>query len=234
VLGRLISNLRKTGLYDKALLVVTADHGISFRAREKRRPLSEANLQDIAYVPLFVKLPHQQHGRVDRAPARTLDILPTIAAAAGVRIPWRVDGRSLLGKRTPERDVVLVKDAGKRFVVPAAELEARRERALQRQLKLFGSAEPMSSLYAVGPGRGSLNHSIQGRSLDAQLDDIDRSSDPVQVSGVVPGATRAVAVVVGGKIVAVAPAASGRFWALVPRARLGAAKPLIYAIQARS
>ena len=100
--------------------------------------------------------------------------------------------------------------------------------------KLFGSAEPMSSLYAVGPGRESLNHSIQGRSLDAQLDDIDRSSDPVQVSGVVPGATRAVAVVVGGKIVAVAPAASGRFWALVPRARLGAAKPLIYAIQARS
>ena len=160
-------------------------------------------------MPLFVKLPHQQRGRVDRAAARTLDIVPTIAAAAGVRIPWRVDGRSLLGKRTPERDVVLVKDAGKRFVVPAAELEARRERALRRQLKLFGSAEPMSSLYAVGPGRERLNHSIQGRPLDAQLDDIDRSSDPVQVSGVVPEATRAVAVVVGGKVVAVAPAAAG-------------------------
>ena len=234
VLGRLIAHLRKTGLYDRALLVVTADHGISFRAGEKRRPLSDANLQDIAYVPLFVKLPHQQRGRVDRAAARTLDIVPTIADAAGVRIPWRVDGRSLLGNRTPERDVVLVKDGGKRFVVPATELEARRERALQRQLKLFGSAEPMSSLYAVGPGRERLNHSIQGRPLDARLDDIDRSSDPVQVSGVVPEATRAVAVVVGGKVVAVAPAAAGRFWALVPRARLGAAKPLIYAIQARS
>jgi hypothetical protein len=234
VLGRLIAHLRKAGLYDRALLVVTADHGISFRAGEKRRPLSEANLQDIAYVPLFVKLPHQQRGHVDRAAARTLDIVPTIAAAAGVRIPWRVDGRSLLGKRTPERDVVLVKDAGKRFVVPATELEARRERALQRQLKLFGSAEPLSSLYAVGPGRESLNHSIQGRPLNAQLDDIDRSSDPVQVSGGLPEATHAVAVVVDGKVVAVTPAASGRFWALVPRARLGAAMPLIYPIKTRS
>ena len=127
-----------------------------------------------------------------------------------------------------------MKDAGKRFVVTATELEARRERALQRQLKFFGSAEPMSSLYAVGPGRERVNHWIQGRPLDARLDGIDLSSDPVQVSGVVPEATRAVAVVAGGKVVAVAPAASGRFWALVPRARLGAAKPLIYAIQARS
>ena len=36
------------GLYDRALLVVTADHGISFRAGQKRRPLSPENLQDIA------------------------------------------------------------------------------------------------------------------------------------------------------------------------------------------
>jgi hypothetical protein len=234
VLGRLIAHLRGTGLYDNALLVVTADHGISFRADEKRRPLSDANLQDIAYVPLLVKLPHQLRGRVDRAPARTLDILPTIADAAGVRIPWKVDGHSLLGARPSERNVVLVKDAGKRFVVSATELEARRESALDRQLKLFGSAEPMSSLYAVGPGRESLNHSIKGRPLDARLDDIDRSSDPVQVSGVVPEATHAVAVVVGGKVVAVAPAASGRFWALVPQASLRPAKPMIYAIKARS
>jgi len=50
----------------------------------------------------------------------------------------------------------------------------------------------------------------------------------------VPEGTRAVAVVVGGKVVAVVPAAAGRFWALVPRVRLHGAKPLIYAIKARS
>lgn len=234
VLGRLLARLRQTGLYDRALVVVTADHGVSFRAGQKRRPLSDRNLEDIAYVPLFVKLPQQDRGRVERAPARTIDILPTIADALDVRIPWHVDGRSLLGHPATERDVVLVKDRGRRFVVPTAELEARRERALRRQLRLFGSAEPLSSLYGVGPGRELVNHSIEGRPLQAQLDAIDLSGDPVQVSGRVPARTQAVAVVAGGKVVAVAPAAAGRFWALVPRARLHGANPQIYAIKARS
>ena len=228
VLGRLVARLRRTGLYDRALVVVTADHGISFRAGQKRRPLSDANLQDIAYVPLFVQLPHQKRGRIEGAPARTIDIVPTIADAIGVRIPWHVDGHSLLGTRPPERRIVLVKDGGKRFVVPAPELEARRERALRRQLRLFGSGEPISSLFAVGPGRERVNHSIEGRPLPARIDAIDRSSDPVQVSGLVPKSAQEIAVVVGRTIVAVSPAADGRFWALVPRSRLGAGIPKIY------
>ena len=228
VLGRLVAHLQRTGLYDRALLIVTADHGVSFRAGEKRRPLSEHNLQDIAYVPLFVKLPHQRSGRVARAPARTVDIVPTIAAATGVRIPWRVDGHSLLGARPAERQVVLIKDGGRRFVVPSAELEARRERALRRQLRLFGSGEPPSSLYAVGPGRERVNHSIEGRPLATRLDAVDRSTDPVQVSGRVPRDVQAIAVAVGGRIAAVAPAADGSFWALVPRSRLGTGTPKIY------
>jgi hypothetical protein len=234
VLGKLVAHLRRTGLYNRALLVVTADHGISFRAGEKRRPASGSNLEDIAYVPLFVKLPHQHRGRVERAPARTIDIVPTIADALDVRMPWHVDGRSLLARSAPEREVVLVKDGGKRFVVPSAELQARRERALRRQLRLFGSDEPLSTLYAVGPGRGRVNHSIEGRPLQARLDAIDLSGDPAQVSGRVPEATKAVAVAVDGKVVAVAPAAAGRFWALVPRARLHGANPQIYAIEGES
>src|SRR5207247_547823 len=82
------ARLPAIGLYDRVLLLVTADHGVSFRAGQKRRPVSEKNLQDIAYVPLFVKLPHQRRGRVVRAAARTIDILPTIAKAAGVHMRW--------------------------------------------------------------------------------------------------------------------------------------------------
>jgi hypothetical protein len=166
-----------------------------------------------------------------RAPARTTDIVPTIAAATGVTIPWRVDGHSLLGRRPVEQDVVLIKDGGKRFVIPAQALEMTRERALRRQLRLFGSGQPPASLYAVGPGRERVNHSIEGRPLAAQLDPIARSSDPVQVSGRVPAATRSIAVAVGRRIVAVAPAADGRFWALVPRARLGPGSPQIYRLE---
>ena len=156
VLGGLVSRLRATGLYDRALVVVTADHGVSFRAGQKRRPLSSENLQDIAYVPLFVKLPGQKHGRVVRAPARTIDILPTIARELRVSVPWSLDGRPLLPSPPRERDVVLIKDHGKRFVIPTSELEAKREQALRRQTALFGSDEPTATLYAVGPYRSLL------------------------------------------------------------------------------
>jgi hypothetical protein len=232
VLGRLLARLRATGLYDRAALVVTADHGVSFRAGLKRRPLSAANLQDIAYVPLFVKLPGQERGRVADEPSRTIDILPTLADLAGVRLPWRVDGHPLLRARPRERNVVLIKDRGRRFVVPQARLEALREQALRRQLRLFGSDEPPATLFAVGPDRGLLGHPFEGGRAVTDLDPVDRSSSLVQVSGRVSGRARSVAVVSGGRVVAVAPVAEARFWALVPRARLSAGPPLVFAVSA--
>jgi hypothetical protein len=227
VLGRLIARLRSTGLYDRAVLVVTADHGVSFRAGQKRRPLSSANLQDIAYVPLFVKLPEQRRGRVVPKPARTIDIVPTLADALGIPIPWHVDGRSLLHPEGPARDVILIKDGGKRFVVPTAELQASHARALRRQLRLFGSA---STLFAVGPDRGLFGHSFEGGRRVTDLDPVDLSSPLVQVSGGVAGPARSVVVVTAGRVVAVDPVAEGRFWALVPRAALNGRRPEVFAV----
>ena len=68
LLGELLARLRRLGLYDDALIVVVADHGIGFHlgtsaARSRRR-----NVEDLAPVPLLVKLPRQRRGRViDRA-----------------------------------------------------------------------------------------------------------------------------------------------------------------------
>src|SRR3954451_447043 len=191
VLARVVARLRATGLYDRALLVVTADHGVSFRAGQKRRPLSPANLQDIAYVPLFVKLPYQTRGRVVLQPSRNTDLLPTVAAALGVQVPWHVDGHSLLGSRPAERDVVLIKDHGKRFTIPQGRLEALRERALLRQVALFGSDEPNSGLFGLGRYRVLLGRRPAGLTVRpggrVQLDNLDLSNSVVQVSGRVAG-----------------------------------------------
>jgi hypothetical protein len=231
VLGRLVARLRASGLYDRAVLAVTADHGVSFRAGQKRRPLSAANLQDIAYVPLFLKLPGQSRGRVDREPARTIDILPTLAAATGARVSWHVDGHSVLGPRPSERNVVLIKDGGRRFVIPQARLAALREQALRRQVRLFGSDQPAATLVAVGPDRDLLGHRLEGGRPVTDIDPIDATGPLVQVSGRVTGPARSVAVVAAGRVVSVSPVGEGRFWALVPRQALKQARPRVYAVR---
>ena len=230
VLGRLVARLHATGLYDRALLVVTADHGISFRAGQKRRPLSPANLQDIAYVPLFVKTPGQQRGRVVTQLARTIDIVPTIAGAVRVRIPWAVDGHSRLGASPRERTVVLIKDGGRRYVVPAAKLQRLHEQALRREVELFGSGQPLSTVFAVGPDRKLLGHPFEGGSRVTDLDSVDRSGPLLQVSGRTAGAS-SVAVVSDGRVVAVTPVAQGRFWTLVPRTSLQNDAFQVYALK---
>ena len=83
LLGRLLSRLETTGLLDRALVVVTADHGASFRPGGYFREVSAENVGDIASVPLFVKYPGQRRGRVDTRHAKTIDIVPTIADVIG-------------------------------------------------------------------------------------------------------------------------------------------------------
>ena len=61
-IGRLLERLRETGSLDRSLLVVTADHGIGFRAGKGRRAADGGSLAEIANVPLFVKEPGQTSG----------------------------------------------------------------------------------------------------------------------------------------------------------------------------
>jgi hypothetical protein len=162
--------------------------------------------------------------------ARTTDIVPTIADAVQVQLPWHVDGRSLLGPRPVERKVVLIKDKGRRYVVPAPRLQRLHEQALRREVALFGSDQPLATIFAVGPDRKLLGHSFEGGSRVTDLDPVDRSSPVVQVSGRAPGA-RSVVVVAQGRVVAVTPVAQGRFWTLVPRKALQGRPFEVYALQ---
>ena len=96
LLGQLIAHLKTAGLYEKSLIVVTADHGVSFRPHDNRRVISKTNFADIMAVPLFVKAPFQSQGEILDDNVETIDILPTIADILGVELPWPVDGGSAL------------------------------------------------------------------------------------------------------------------------------------------
>ena len=241
LVGELLARLRATGLYDRALLVVTADEGISFRPGEKRRPAARVNFQDVAYVPLFIKAPEQRQGAIVDRPVQSIDVLPTIARILRIRIPWRVDGRSALDSPSQaRRDVVLFKDAGRKLVARSSVLEARLDAALARQHALFGSDESTASLYGVGRYRTLLGKSLStldvrtgtGRVRFGRL----QGSDPVQVGGrIVNGGAHDVALIVGGRIAAVVPVWKDEFWALLPGSafRRGPRELSVYSAESR-
>jgi Sulfatase len=148
LLGTLLDRLRDVGIYDRALVAVVADHGISFRRRHDRRLVRAANVEEIAPVPFFLKAPGQRTGRISDKPLRTVDVLPTVADILGVRIPWRIDGRSARASTIPaqrERRIIAKKY---RHVYPVDTPSYQRERraALARKLSLFGD-----DIYAFGP-----------------------------------------------------------------------------------
>ncbi len=148
LLGQFLNKLERTGLYDRALVVVAADHGVSFEADGTRRTVSAENIADIARVPLFVKLPGQRGGRIDRRAVQTIDVLPTIADVLDVELPWRTDGHSLLEARDGSRVVVMSRRDGTRITVPTNVVDADMSLTLRRKARLFG--EGRDSLFHIG------------------------------------------------------------------------------------
>jgi hypothetical protein len=98
VLGRVLARLHEIGAFDDSLVIVTADHGHAFTVGEPVRAVTEGNYPEVMWVPLLVKYPAQDTGRVDDRPAEIVDILPTVADVLDLDVPWTADGRSLLGE----------------------------------------------------------------------------------------------------------------------------------------
>jgi hypothetical protein len=101
LLGEVVDVLRDRGVYDDALIVVTSDHGVSFRPGEPIRGLAGQSLDDdvladLAWIPLIVKEPSQTRGEVHDENVLSIDVLPTIADVLDIELPWPVDGRSPL------------------------------------------------------------------------------------------------------------------------------------------
>jgi len=83
LLDHLLNHLQEQRMLDESLVIVVADHGISFALNDKRRALSDTNKAALLRVPLFIKLPGQTKGRLIDRPTMTIDILPTILPALG-------------------------------------------------------------------------------------------------------------------------------------------------------
>jgi hypothetical protein len=230
LVGATVRRLRETGLYDRSLIVLSSDHGVSFRPGQPRRLIEERNFADLAGVPMIVKAPGQRGGRTVDAPALTVDILPTLAAMLGAKVPWKVDGRSLSEGPRPASTTLRI-DSFDGDVLHSGFAEYRRKlrAATARELAL---AAPTGELY----GRAAADlPEAPPESAEIRYDDpgryaaVDPSSGvlPAFVTGTLSGGARAglrLAILVNGRIRAVTQTYSEEgevdFGALVPESAL--------------
>jgi len=221
LLGDVLRELKAEGMYDESLIVVTADHGVSFEAGSNRRLLLDENAPEILNVPLFVKTPGQSRGSIDDAHVSTVDIAPTIASALGTELPWESDGYALPdpeADRDPIRSYSVYVEEN--FEIQAAELDSARRTVVREADEVFGPGRPGLQPFAFGPAprlwgtRPGQPPPAEGLSvflhqpfLFADVD-LDTPSIPIEVSGAIfgegAGDVRAIAVGLNGRIAATA------------------------------
>lgn len=242
LVGEIIDTLRATGDYDRSLVVITADHGVSFKtpALTSRLPAPDS-VTGIAYVPLFIKAPDQVDGRVDDANLMAPDLLPTMADLLGVQPPGPVDGVPATDRRIAERGDRKQIDrfwSTPPLVGPMRNQgtlnfdAASRPRATDRWVGPIDDDDPvLGGLFAplgveqyLGVDPASLDPSPGGTVEVADLDAV-RTPDADQPSGVLRGriigspstSEGTILMGIGDRIVSAAPVSTdGSFDALLP------------------
>ncbi len=94
-IGKLLAALRKTGLEDNTLIVFTSDHGECAGAHGFNQ--KTVLYDESARVPLIITRKGGTSGRTtDRFVNTGIDLLPTMLEFAGLEVPKKLPGRSLM------------------------------------------------------------------------------------------------------------------------------------------
>ena len=194
LLGEVRRKLESMRLWDDAIVVVAADHGISFEGGGV--PQRQADLRamgEVANPPLLIKYPGQRRGVVSTKHSVTVDVVPTIARAVGVKDLYDTDGVPLQGP-VPERPVTITDPNGKEYSVSVGRMVRQRDAAIRRADRRLGTGP----IYTLGAAPGLLGRRVPPRpSPDgpAHLDepyqglDFDPGIDliPMFITGTVDG-----------------------------------------------
>jgi hypothetical protein len=241
LLGRLIDRLVALDLYDASLIVVLADHGVSFMPGQPWRRVTPENHVELMSIPMLVKAPGQRSPAISDRNVETIDLLPTLAELLGVTLPWPVDGHSALDVHAPARDAKTISRAHVDEELRFADISAERRALSAERIALVGAGADASRLYRAGPRPELVGASvaqiealadpgpeivIEGSEAFEQVS-LDADHLPIWITGQLSTeAERApdVAIVVEGVVRAVtAPYREGegwRFTALIPPSSL--------------
>ncbi len=158
---QMIARLKRLGIWKKALVVVTADHGGAFYSGVPRRDATPENAAAILRTPLFIKAPGQTRGRISEQPICSSDILPKVGALLGVRP--RV-------KPTPcDRNRAVVYSVGKYVTVRRSRIDREFSALLAHQAKLFPPGRGWKSVYEAGDSRHLIGRKVGSLPVGSDL-----------------------------------------------------------------
>jgi hypothetical protein len=174
-LGRVLNQLERSGTLEETLLVVVADHGVSFKPGGTLRAaeFDRVSRHETMPVPMFVKLPGQTTGKTDTRVAQIVDLLPTVADALGIELgdDWSPDGRSLLGDESRTEYVYADEFEGRRVPPP----DARKVAA--EFADALGLSDQTHDLYRVRPYGALVGQPIDAIPETAERSELDLTFD---------------------------------------------------------
>jgi arylsulfatase A-like enzyme len=131
-IGVLMRTLDETGLRDRTIVVVTADHGETLSSVHTgtsgldKMPIryhhAVSNFEETTKIPIVIALPPVlEKNREVKARSRSIDIAPTVLDLLGLEAHPRMSGRSLVplsrGQAEAEERVVVTEGRGSRAVM---------------------------------------------------------------------------------------------------------------------
>lgn len=118
--GRLLDGLAARGVLDRAIVVLTSDHGEAL-AGDHGYFFSHNNglTEDQVHVPMVIRCPGCPFGRTVDRPVSTVDVMPTVLARLGLPGPSGVelDGIDLFGPAAGNRPLAVFSQRGREVAV---------------------------------------------------------------------------------------------------------------------
>ncbi len=96
LIGDILDALESSGRWDDTVLVVVADHGVTFDPDSHRRRPNPDTVDEVYRIPLFVHTPDGPQGEIRNDRVHNGDLMPTLVDALDIETDWTFSGDSLL------------------------------------------------------------------------------------------------------------------------------------------
>lgn len=154
LLARITDQLKEKGIWEEAMVVVTADHGSAFLSRIPRRAAVKENMGEIASIPLFIKNPGQTEPAIVARHHCAPTTLSQISNQLGIEFPWDVPP-------CPENRATVINSPTGEASISIDEMLVQRQVLVDRIQRVFGTGVGWGPTYRFGPHKDLIGKDVK-------------------------------------------------------------------------